>query len=88
MHLLLTADEKPKDINHKTTVQHIKLELRRRRLISDPSDRRTYIMTAPTRILPLRDDEQLSAIGIGELTTIHIHTKIHGGTRAAKDSSS
>lgn len=70
-------------INEKTTVQHVKLELRRRHLISNPTDHRTYMVIAPTQILPLQDHEVLYAIGVWELMTLQIRTKVLGGAPPA-----
>ncbi|KAE9387159.1 hypothetical protein BT96DRAFT_948584 [Gymnopus androsaceus JB14] len=71
------------NINEKTTVQHVKLELCRHCLISDPTDRCTYMVIVPMRILPLQDDELLYAIGIGELMTLQIQTNVLGGAAPA-----
>ncbi|KAJ3826659.1 hypothetical protein F5880DRAFT_57113 [Lentinula raphanica] len=67
-----------------TTVRDVKTELRRRRLISDPTNRRTHLITAPTRLHPLQDNERLYEIGIENMMTIHVRNRLLGGAPASE----
>lgn len=66
------------------TICDVKAELRRRRLISDPTNRHTHMVTTSICLHPLRDNEVLCAIGIRDLMTLHVQTKLLGGAPAPK----
>lgn len=74
-------------ITRSTTVQDIKYELRRRRLISDPTERRSHFITSAIRRLPYRDHDLLQTLGIEGGMTLHVHTYILGGARRGRSNS-
>lgn len=70
------------DITKRTTVYHVKAELCRRRLISDPTEQRSYSITTSHHPVSLGDHIRLVDVGVSDLTTLHIWPLLLGGTRA------